>query len=53
MILAADKTMKVITNSKNPNANKVDKCKSAASPNSLAKVDAMVVPGENSEALRR
>jgi CheY-like chemotaxis protein len=41
-----------MTNSRNPNANKVDKWKSSASPNSLAKVEAMEVPGEKSQWLR-
>jgi len=49
MILAKAKTKKVITNSKKPSANNEDIWKSAASPNSLAKVDAMDVPGENNE----
>ena len=51
--LAKANTTKVMTNSRNPNANKVDKWKSSASPNSFAKVEAMEVPGENSEVPKR
>ncbi|MNT97732.1 hypothetical protein D3C72_2401180 [compost metagenome] len=41
--------MKVMTNSRKPSANSAEMWKSAASPNSLASVDAIEVPGENSE----
>src|SRR3989338_11122444 len=45
-ILAAESTTKVITNSRKPSANNVERWKSAASPNSLASVEAIEVPGE-------
>ena len=49
MAFAAANTTKVITKSKNPSAKSVEKWKPSASPNSLARTDAMEVPGENSE----
>ena len=48
-ILASESTTKVITNKRKPSANSVERWKSAASPNSLASVEAMEVPGENSD----
>ena len=47
MVLAAANTTNVIMNNMKPKANKEEIWKSAASPNSLARVDAMDVPGEN------
>ena len=38
-----------MTNNRKPSANSVVRCRSAASPNSLASTEAMDVPGENSE----
>ena len=50
MSFAADKTIKVITNRINPSANKEETCKTeSASANSLARVDAILLPAENSD----
>jgi hypothetical protein len=48
-ILAKASTIKVIKKSRSPRANKVERWKSAASPNSLARVEAIDEPGENND----
>ena len=49
MILAADSTTNVITNSRKPRGEQCGQMKSAASPGHWPTMDAMDVPGENSE----
>ncbi len=51
MILAADSTMNVMPNRISASANSDDECSVlAASANSLASVDEIELPGENSDA---